>query len=155
MPEVIVYTDGACLGNPGPGGWAARLQYGDAVRELSGSERETTNQRMELTAVIEGLRALKRPCRVQVYSDSAYVVNAFRHRWIDRWIRNGWRTRANTPVENQDLWQELLRLMGDHRVTFHKVKGHADDAANNRVDELARQAARQARDEDRGGRGGE
>lgn len=144
MSEVIIYTDGACLGNPGPGGWAALLRWRDAERELSGGEANTTNQRMELKAAIEGLKALKRPCRVRIYSDSAYLINAFEKGWLAQWRRNGWRTAAKTPVENQDLWQELARLTDMHQVTFHKVKGHAGDAQNERADRLAREAARKA-----------
>lgn len=137
---VIIYTDGACSGNPGPGGWAAVLRYQGAEKELSGSENNTTNQRMELTAAMQALEALKRPCRVEIYSDSAYLVNAFRQGWLDRWVANGWRTAAKAPVENQDLWNRLYELTRIHQVTFHKVKGHADDDMNNRVDALARQA---------------
>ena len=137
MKEVILYTDGACSGNPGPGGWGCVLIYGGVRKELSGYAEETTNNRMELTAPIEGLRALKEPCRVTLYSDSAYLVNAFRQGWIVKWQQNGWRTAAKEPVLNQDLWRELLRLMGIHEVELRKVKGHADNEYNNRCDELA------------------
>ena len=140
MKRVTLYTDGACSGNPGPGGWGAVLLYGDHRKELSGGERETTNNRMELTAVIEGLRALKVPCRVEIYSDSAYTVNAFTEGWVRGWVKSGRKKADNKPVQNADLWQELLALTQVHSVTFHKVKGHADNALNNRCDELARAA---------------
>lgn len=145
--EVTLYTDGACLGNPGPGGWAALLEYGRHAKELSGGAAATTNNRMELAAVIEGLKALKEPCRVTVYSDSAYVVNAFRQGWIDRWQQGGWRTSRNDPVENQDLWRELVDLVRRHDVQWRKVKGHADDERNNRCDALARSRAEEYRGE--------
>ena len=135
--EVTIYTDGACSGNPGPGGWAAILMAGGAKKELSGGEKDTTNNRMELMAVIEGLNALKRPCKVDIYSDSAYVVNAFEQNWIDKWIKNGWKNSAKAEVANNDLWKRLLELTSMHNVTFHKVKGHADNEFNNRCDELA------------------
>lgn len=136
-PLVTLYTDGACSGNPGPGGWAALLEMGPHERELSGGELETTNNRMELRAIVEGLAALKEPCRVAVHTDSAYVANAFNQSWIKGWQRNGWRTASKQPVKNQDLWQELLKLTREHDVSFVKVKGHADDDRNNRVDRLA------------------
>ena len=135
--EVTIYTDGACSGNPGPGGWASILMAGGAKKELSGGEKDTTNNRMELMAVIEGLRALKRPCKVDIYSDSAYVVNAFEQNWIGKWMKNGWKNSAKAEVANSDLWKELLELTSMHKVTFHKVKGHADNEFNNRCDELA------------------
>ena len=138
MKRVMLYTDGACSGNPGPGGWGAVLLYGEHRRELNGGARETTNNRMELTAVIEGLKALKQPCEVEVYSDSAYTVNAFREGWVVGWERSAWKKADKKPVLNADLWQELLRLTRVHRVSFHKVKGHADDELNNRCDALAR-----------------
>ena len=137
ITEVTIYTDGACSGNPGPGGWASILMAGGVKKELSGGERDTTNNRMELMAVIEGLKALKRPCKVDIYSDSAYVVNAFSQNWIDKWIRNGWKNSAKAEVANSDLWKELIDLTSKHNVTFHKVKGHADNEFNNRCDELA------------------
>ena len=137
ITEVTIYTDGACSGNPGPGGWAAILMAGGVKKELSGGERDTTNNRMELMAVIEGLAALKRPCKVDVYSDSAYVVNAFSQNWIEKWIRNGWKNSAKAEVANSDLWKRLIELTKTHNVTFHKVKGHADNEFNNRCDELA------------------
>jgi len=136
-PHVTLYTDGACSGNPGPGGWAALLEMGAHEREISGGEELTTNNRMELRAIVEGLAALKEPCRVDVHTDSAYVANAFNQSWIKGWQRNGWRTSSKQPVKNQDLWQELLKLTKEHDVSFVKVKGHADDERNNRVDRLA------------------
>ncbi|HHU75899.1 MAG TPA: ribonuclease HI [Firmicutes bacterium] len=141
MKEVIIYTDGACKGNPGPGGWAALLMYKDKKREIYGAEPHTTNQRMELQAAIEGLRLLKEPCQVRLHSDSAYLVNAFRQRWLERWEKNGWRTRNKQPVENQDLWRELLGLATYHRVEWNKVRGHSTDEYNNRCDYLAQEAA--------------
>lgn len=141
MKQVTVYTDGACSGNPGPGGWAAILFYGRHRKELSGGTPETTNNRMELTAVIEALDKLNEPCEVAVYTDSAYIVNCFKDSWYVKWQRNGWRNAKNQPVENQDLWQRLLALMVTHTVTYHKVKGHSDDEWNNRCDQLAREAA--------------
>ncbi|SDY07051.1 ribonuclease HI [Ruminococcaceae bacterium YAD3003] len=137
ISEVTIYTDGACSGNPGPGGWAAILMAGGAKKEMSGGERDTTNNRMELMAVIEGLKALKRPCKVDIYSDSAYVVNAFEQNWIGKWVKNGWKNSAKAEVANSDLWKELIDLTAMHDVTFHKVKGHADNEFNNRCDELA------------------
>jgi ribonuclease HI len=137
-PEVIVYTDGACSGNPGPGGWAAVLRYGGHEREISGGEPHTTNQKMELTAAIEALRALGRPCRVRLHSDSAYLVNCFRQRWYDAWMRNGWIGRNKAPVANRPLWEELIRLAGIHDVEWVKVAGHSGDPLNERCDALAR-----------------
>lgn len=137
ISEVTIYTDGACSGNPGPGGWAAILMAGGAKKEMSGGERDTTNNRMELMAVIEGLKALKRPCKVDIYSDSAYVVNAFEQNWIGKWVKNGWKNSAKAEVANSDLWKELINLTAMHNVTFHKVKGHADNEFNNRCDVLA------------------
>ena len=138
MEEITIYTDGACSGNPGPGGWGAILMFGDTKKEISGGLDNTTNNVMELTAVIESLKMLKRPCRVDLYSDSAYVVNAFLQKWIYGWIKNNWKTAGNDPVKNKELWQELYVLTKIHDVTFHKVKGHADNEFNNRCDELAR-----------------
>ena len=137
ISEVTIYTDGACSGNPGPGGWAAILMAGGAKKEMSGGERDTTNNRMELMAVIEGLKALKRPCKVDIYRDSAYVVNAFEQNWIGKWVKNGWKNSAKAEVANSDLWKELINLTAMHNVIFHKVKGHADNEFNNRCDELA------------------
>ncbi len=135
--EVLLVPDGAVSGNPGPGGWAVVLVKGAHRRELSGGETLTTNNRMELQAVIEGLRALTRPCRVRVQSDSAYVVNAHRQGWLRTWQRNGWRTSARKPVENQDLWQELLAAEEPHAITWELVKGHAGHELNERADVLA------------------
>ena len=137
LKEISIYTDGACSGNPGPGGWAALLQFGPHERVLSGGSPQTTNNRMELQAAIEGLRALKRPSHVRLHTDSSYLQRAFTEGWLDRWQRNGWRTSSKKAVENQDLWQELLALSGQHDITWVKVKGHANDDLNNRVDGLA------------------
>lgn len=142
MYVVDIYTDGACSGNPGPGGWGAILMYGEHRKELSGGEKQTTNNRMELMAVICALKALKKPCKVNLYSDSAYVVNAFNQNWIIGWQRNGWKNSAKVPVANIDLWQELLSLTNTHVVSFIKVKGHADNEFNNRCDELAVEQSR-------------
>ena len=139
---MIIYTDGSCSGNPGPGGWAAVLQSGDHERVITGAERETTNNRMELTAAIEALRVLKRPCKVRLHTDSAYLEKAFNDGWIENWIRRGWRTASKKPVENQDLWKELLDVSEPHDVEWIKVKGHADNDLNNRVDGLAVEAMR-------------
>lgn len=138
--QVTLYTDGACSGNPGAGGWGAILIYGEHRREFSGGEPQTTNNRMELTAVIEGLMKLKFPCRVDVYSDSAYTVNGFLQGWVYGWEKMGWKKANKKPVLNDDLWKQLLALTREHEVTFHKVKGHADNPLNNRCDELARGA---------------
>jgi len=138
--DITVYTDGACSGNPGPGGWAALLIYGDKERVITGAEKDTTNNRMELAAVVESLRVLKEPCIVRIHTDSAYIANAFNDKWIDNWIRRGWKTAAKKPVKNQDLWKDLLSLMEKHEVSFIKVKGHSDDELNNRVDGLAVEA---------------
>ena len=140
MDEVTIYTDGACSGNPGPGGWGAVLMYKDIKKEISGGCKDTTNNIMELTAVIEALKILKHPCKVNLYSDSAYVVNAFLQHWIDNWQKNNWKNSNKENVKNKELWQELLELTKVHNVTFIKVKGHADNEYNNRCDELARNA---------------
>lgn len=142
MPEkkltpVVIYTDGACSGNPGPGGWGAILMAGGKSKELSGGEAHTTNNRMELMAVIKALEALNRPCHADIYSDSAYVVNAFNQNWIANWQRNNWKNSAKAEVANVDLWKTLLALTSTHEVVFHKVKGHADNEYNNRCDQLA------------------
>lgn len=142
---VILYTDGACSGNPGLGGYAGILMYGEAKREYNGAEIQTTNNRMEVLAVIEGLKRLKYPCIVEVYSDSAYTVNAFTNGWIYGWKKNGWKKADNKAVSNQDLWEELYALTRTHEVTFHKVAGHADNEYNNRCDELARGAITELR----------
>lgn len=142
---VTLYTDGACSGNPGLGGYAGILIYGDIKREYSGGEAQTTNNRMEVMAVIDGLKRLKYPCKVDVYSDSAYTVNAFANGWIYGWRKNGWKKSDNKPVQNVDLWEELYALTKIHEVTFHKVAGHADNELNNRCDELARGAIEELR----------
>ncbi len=146
MKEVLIYTDGACSGNPGPGGWAALLRYGEHTKEMSGSQPQTTNNRMEVFAAIQALGALNQPCNVTLCSDSTYLVNAFERGWLDNWQRNGWLTSDKRPVENKDLWQILLMTIKrhGHQVTFKKVPGHADDADNNRCDLLARTASKEA-----------
>lgn len=140
MEDVTIYTDGACSGNPGPGGWGAILMYKNTIKEISGGNPNTTNNIMELTAVIEALKMLKFPCKVNLYSDSAYVVNAFLQNWILGWQKNNWKTSDKREVKNKELWQELLSLTHTHNVTFIKVKGHSDNEFNNRCDELARNA---------------
>lgn len=140
MKKIELYTDGACSYNPGPGGWGVVLIYKDVVKEFSGSEELTTNNKMELKAVIEGLKKLNQPCNVTVYTDSAYVHNAFELGWINNWLNNNWRTSNKKPVLNQDLWQELLEAMKQHKVSWVKVKGHSDNFYNNRCDQLATKA---------------
>ena len=140
MEKVTIYTDGACSGNPGPGGWGAILMYNGNKKELSGGNKDTTNNIMEITAVLESLKALKFPCEVDLYSDSAYVVNCFNQGWIYNWLKKGWKTASGEPVKNKELWEQLYSLTKTHKVTFHKVKGHADNEFNNRCDELARNA---------------
>jgi ribonuclease HI len=142
MKRVQLITDGACLGNPGRGGWAVILRYGDHKRELAGSAPQTTNNRMELTAAIEGLRALKETCEVEVVTDSEYLKNGITQ-WIHGWKRNGWKTSAKKPVVNQDLWTELDQLVGKHTIQWTWTKGHASHEDNNRADELATRAARE------------
>lgn len=127
-------------GNPGPGGWGTILMYKDNRKEMSGGNPQTTNNIMEITAVIEGLKALKFECEVEIYSDSAYVVNAFNSHWIDGWRKNNWKNSSKEPVKNRELWEELYSLTQKHKVTFIKVKGHSDNEYNNRCDELARNA---------------
>ena len=143
MEKVIIYTDGACSGNPGPGGWAAILMYKDKQKEISGGMKNTTNNVMELTAEIEGLKMLKYACEVDLYSDSAYVVNAFLQGWIYNWVKKGWKTSGKEPVKNKEIWQELYDLTKIHKVNFIKVKGHSDNKYNNRCDELARKAIKE------------
>ena len=140
MEKVTIYTDGACSGNPGPGGWAAVLIYNENRKENSGKKKETTNNIMELTAVIEALKLLKYPCEVDLYSDSAYVVNGFNQGWIYNWRKNNWRTSSKEPVKNKEIWEELYNLSKIHKVNFIKVKGHSTNELNNRCDELAREA---------------
>ena len=137
MKTVTLYTDGACSGNPGPGGWGAILEYNGVRKELSGGEEKTTNNRMELTAVIEGLRALKEPCNVELYSDSKYVIDALEKGWAQGWQKRGWVKSDKSPALNPDLWETLLALCKQHSVTCHWVKGHAQNEKNNRCDELA------------------
>lgn len=137
MKTVTIYTDGACSGNPGPGGWGAILQYGKAEKELSGSEPSTTNNRMELLGVITALETLKEPCLVDLYSDSKYVVDGITKGWAKGWRARGWVKSDKKPVKNPELWGRLLDLLDKHEVRFHWVKGHADNPYNNRCDELA------------------
>ncbi|MCD8007346.1 MAG: ribonuclease HI [Clostridiales bacterium] len=137
MKTVTLYTDGACSGNPGAGGWAAILLFGAHKKELSGGERETTNNRMELTAVIKGLEALKEPCIVELYSDSKYIIDALEKGWAVGWRKRGWVKGDKTPALNPDLWARLLDLCEVHKVNLHWVKGHASNEYNNRCDELA------------------
>ena len=137
MKKVDLYTDGACSGNPGIGGYGGILIYNGIEKEYSGSEPLTTNNQMELRAVIEGLKMLKEPVELNIYSDSAYVVNAFLEGWIENWQANGWRTASKKPVQNVELWQDLLSLLTQHIVSWNKVKGHADNPYNNRCDRLA------------------
>jgi ribonuclease HI len=144
MKKVQLITDGACLGNPGPGGWAYVLRYKEKVREASGSDPQTTNNRMELTAAVEGLRALKEGCEVEITTDSEYLKNGITQ-WIHGWKRNGWKTSAKKPVVNQDLWMALDEEVQRHKTTWQWTKGHADHADNNRCDELATAAARKLR----------
>lgn len=136
MKQIKIYTDGACSGNPGPGGWGAVLLYGDHVKEMSGGEPETTNNRMELKAVISALEALKEICEVELYSDSQYIVNAINLGWLYAWQKKGWK-RKGGELKNPDLWQKLVILLQKHDVTFIWVKGHAENEYNNRCDELA------------------
>jgi len=144
VKKVQLITDGACSGNPGPGGWAAILRYGGKEKELSGCEPHTTNNRMELTAAIEGLRALKEPCEVEVVTDSEYLKNGITT-WIHGWKRKGWMTAAKKPVVNQDLWQALEEQVNRHKTVWTWTRGHASHADNNRCDELATRAAREQR----------
>lgn len=143
MKKVVIYTDGACSYNPGPGGWAAVLIYKGTEKQISGFEPETTNNRMELKAVLEALKALKEPCGVTLHTDSSYIHNAFENGWIDNWQMNGWRTSAKKPVENQDLWQQILDAAQQHNITWRKVKGHSGDKYNNICDKLARAAIKE------------
>ncbi len=136
MKSVTIYTDGACSGNPGPGGWGAILKYGDIEREISGGEKETTNNRMELLAVIKALEALKEPCKAALYTDSQYIVNAINKGWLKGWKVKGWK-RKDGELKNPDLWQRLDKLISVHEVSFNWVKGHSDNEFNNRCDALA------------------
>ena len=138
-PHVIIHTDGACSGNPGPGGWGAILAYGKHIKELKGGEMHTTNNRMELTAAIAALETLKRPCLVDIHTDSQYLRNGITG-WLLQWKRNGWRTADKKPVKNVDLWQRLDAVSAKHRVRWHWVQGHAGHTLNKRADQLAREA---------------
>jgi ribonuclease HI len=137
LKKIEIYTDGACSKNPGPGGWAAVILYNELEKEIFGYSEMTTNQRMELTAAIMALQELRYPCDVYLYSDSAYLVNCFLQKWYVNWERNGWKNSKGAPVENQDLWVQLIKLFREHKINFVKVKGHADNRLNNRCDELA------------------
>lgn len=148
MKTVSLYTDGACSGNPGPGGWAAILIYKDVKKEISGGDPETTNNRMEVTAAIKGLEALNQPCKVNIYTDSAYLFNAFEKGWLFNWSKNNWKKADKKPVENQDLWEKLLSVSRSHYIKWNKVKGHADNELNNRCDELARAEIKKLRKTD-------
>jgi ribonuclease HI len=140
MKTLTLITDGSCLGNPGPGGWAAILRHGERKKEIWGSEPQTTNNRMEMTAVIEGLAAITEPCKVRVEIDSEYVKNGITQ-WIHQWKRRGWKTASKQPVKNEDLWRKLDAALAGHELEWRWVKGHADHSDNNRCDELAREAA--------------
>ena len=137
MKTVTVYTDGACSGNPGPGGWGAILMYGEHKKELSGGEANTTNNRMELTAVIAALEALREPCVVELYSDSMYVIDALQKGWAESWQKKGWIKSDKKPALNPDLWETLLKLCKNHHMQYHWVKGHSTNPYNNRCDEMA------------------
>lgn len=142
MDDVVIYTDGACSGNPGKGGWGAVLVFGSVEKQISGASEDTTNNQMELTGPIEALKLLKRPCNVKLYSDSAYLVNGFTQGWIYNWEKNGWKTADKKEVKNKDLWEELLRLSRVHKIEWIKVKGHSDNKYNNLCDTLAVNAYR-------------
>ncbi len=142
--RVVIHTDGACSGNPGPGGWGAILSFGETQKELMGGEEHTTNNRMELMAAIAALEALKRPCTVDLHTDSQYLRNGIMS-WINNWKRNGWRTADKSPVKNVDLWKRLDEALGPHKIHWHWVKGHAGHAQNERADELAREGVIAAR----------
>ena len=140
MTQVEIYTDGACSGNPGPGGYGVVLKYGENIKELSGACEDTTNNRMELLAVIKGLEALKRPCQVTLYSDSKYIVDAMNKGWVRGWQARGWTRSNKKPAKNSDLWKKILELSSEHKVEWVWVKGHADNKFNNRCDQLAVEA---------------
>lgn len=135
--SVKIYTDGACSGNPGPGGYAAIIIFKDKEKEISGGKSDTTNNQMELMAAIKGLEALKEPCSVKLYSDSSYLVNAYLNGWITSWKKNGWKNASKAPVKNRDLWERLEELGKMHDIQYIKVKGHSDNIYNNRCDEMA------------------
>lgn len=144
MKKVIIYTDGACSGNPGPGGWGAILRYKDTEKEISGGEKMTTNNRMELTAVISALELLKESCEVELYSDSKYVIDALSQGWAESWRKKGWKRADKKPALNPDLWEKLLDLVSAHEMTYHWVKGHSENEYNNRCDALAVEAREKA-----------
>ena len=137
MKKVTIYTDGACSGNPGPGGWGAILEYKGVCREISGGEEQTTNNRMELTGVIRAMEALREPCEVELFSDSKYVIDGLEKGWAEGWRKRGWIKSDKKPALNPDLWEALLGLTAQHKMSYHWVKGHAENARNNRCDELA------------------
>jgi ribonuclease HI len=141
-PRVTIYTDGACSGNPGPGGWGAVLIWNGKEKEISGGASHTTNNRMEMQAIIEALNTLKRPCQVRIHSDSALIINAFKKSWINSWQKKGWRKADKKPVENRDLWEQMLKAMDRHDVKWVKVKGHSGDEFNDRADHLAVEASK-------------
>ena len=147
MKKVTIYTDGACSVNPGIGGWAAVLIYKSVKKEISGAELETTNNRMEITAAINALKSLKEPCEVDLYTDSAYLCDTYSKSWIFNWLRNDWKKSDKKPVENKDLWEQMLAQTRTHKVTWHHVKGHADNEMNNRCDALARAEIKKLRKE--------
>lgn len=147
MKTVTIYTDGACSGNPGPGGWGAILEYRGVEKEFSGGEAMTTNNRMELLGVISALEQLKEPCAVELYSDSRYVVDALEKRWVYAWRDRGWKKADKKPALNVDLWERLLPLLEKHRVSFHWVRGHAENEKNNRCDQLAVEESRKFRED--------
>ena len=140
MKDVIIYTDGACSGNPGPGGWGAILIYNNYKKEIYGNSLETTNNIMEITAIIEALKLLKESCNITIYSDSAYIVNTFEKKWIDEWIKNDWKNSSKRNIKNKELWQEMVELLNNHNYKFVKVEGHSDNKYNNRCDYLATHA---------------
>ena len=140
MKKIEIYTDGACSGNPGPGGWGTVLIYKSIEKEFSGFMPDTTNNRMELFAVLQGLRHVKEPCEIDLYSDSAYFINAMTNGWLEQWQANNWKTSSKKEVANIDLWKALAQEMAKHEIRFHKVKGHADNEYNNRCDKLATDA---------------
>ena len=140
MEKVIIYTDGACSGNPGPGGWGAILMYKDTKKEISGGKKDTTNNVMELTAALEALKLLKFPCEVELYSDSAYLVNGFNQGWIYGWQKNNWKNSSKEPVKNKEIWEEIYKMTQKHKVKFIKVKGHSNDKYNDMADMLAKEA---------------
>lgn len=148
MQKVTIYTDGACSGNPGPGGWAAVLMYNEHRKEISGGEKDTTNNKMELLAAIKALDCLKNECEVSLYSDSAYLINSFEKGWIYNWNKNGWKTSDKEPVKNRELWEELYKHSKIHKISWIKVKGHSDNEFNNLCDKLAREEVNNILDSD-------